>query len=276
MFDYFIEKKFYGDTKRLARSINKLVKRGQRQARLCFICGVQRSGTTMVLELLNRSFDTEVFFEGDTRAYKQFGLRADNVIQELVENSSAKVMVIKNFTRAHLTREMLDSFFGARACWIFRNYESVILSNLRRFDQKRNYLDEIVQDRNAGVWRARGMTDETYHKIKSVYRPSINNESAQAIFWYYRNQLMFDQGLEEDNRVLVFDYDDLLASTRERLVSLCGHIGIRCNSHMVRHVRVPSAAPIKSLPIDAEVRAICDEMYARLRAAFVASSTAIQ
>ena len=263
-FEYLFEKKILGHAKNLRRGVTNLVNRQQKQPGVYFISGVQRSGTTMILEILNRSADTEVFFEGDGRAYRQFGLCSDRTLETLRAESSAAVLVVKNFTRAHLMSEMLNSFDEVKVCWAFRNYEDVISSNIKRFEQKRNFLDDIVKDRNAGVWRARGMTDVTYEQIRSVYHAGLNDESAQALFWYYRNQLLFDQNLNEDERVLVFDYDRLLSSTYEQLSILCRHVGIRCNNSMVKHVRIPTHSTNRSLLIDTRVRTLCNEMYDRL------------
>src|ERR1700721_775604 len=65
-----------------------------------FVGGVQRSGTEMVMDVLERSPDTRVFHEQDPRAFDRFELRADEVIRPLAR-SVAPCVVFNPFCDNH-------------------------------------------------------------------------------------------------------------------------------------------------------------------------------
>ena len=60
-----------------------------------FLCGVQRSGTNMIMNILDRSWKTQVFHESDPRAYLDYEMRPDETIRRLFLGSPAKSVIFK-------------------------------------------------------------------------------------------------------------------------------------------------------------------------------------
>ena len=229
-----------------------------------FVAGVHRSGTNMLMDILDASFETSVFHENDSRAFDNYIMREPRVIRSLIEHSRASVVVVKALHEAHRMRALLEDFAPAKGLWMIRYFADSVNSNLKRFPGNRNDLDAIVNDRRAGDWRGLGMADETYRIVKQHYRREMNDASANALFWYYRNQLFFDQGFDSDPRVLAIEYEELVRAPEPVIDVIAPFIGI-CASERMKRVS-HSESVRKNLPPDIapDVKALCEAMQQRL------------
>ena len=61
-----------------------------------FVGGVQRSGTEMMMAVLERSPETRGYHESDPRAFCEYQMRDLAVIRELVDPTHAPVVVLKS------------------------------------------------------------------------------------------------------------------------------------------------------------------------------------
>ncbi len=205
---------------------NRLVPNHARQRLTVFVAGVHRSGTNMMMNILERSWETDVFNEWDPRAYDENMLRDEAIIHELARKSPAPVTVIKVLHEAHDLRRLMEYFAPAKAIWMFRSYDDVINSSLHHWPGFRNKIDALVQDRKSADWRGSGMTDETHRIVREHYRPDMNDASAIALFWFYRNQLLFDQALDRDERVPLVRYEQLVSDNGKYAERLTNSLGI--------------------------------------------------
>ncbi len=233
--------------------------------RTVLVSGVQRSGTTALLEILDKSFYTNVFHEGNKLIYQNFMMKDLNTVNEVIAASPQAVVIVKALHEMSDIPSMLNVFPGARVIWIFRNFDDVVRSMTRKWPNGRNQLDEIVRDKSAGEWRSRGMTETTHQLLKDYYRQDMSDECANALFWWYRNRLLFDNNLVCDRRVIVVDYDELCREQNRGVDIICQHVGIAPNRRMVRHLRSPSR-PARPAMIDDRVRSVCSDMLRELRA----------
>lgn len=232
--------------------------------RTVFVAGVHRSGTNMLMQILEASYETDVFHENDERAFSTYMMRDLRIIRSLVTGSRAPVVVVKALHEAHKLTELLDTFAPATGFWMVRYFDDSVNSMLKRWPGIRNMIEALVEDRNAADWRGRGMTDETHAVVRAHYRPDISDATANALFWYYRNQLFFDQGLDHDPRVLAIDYEELVGGPDAQVEKIATFTGIPCTDKMRRISHSESVR--KSIPpdISADVRALCDAMHRRL------------
>jgi hypothetical protein len=228
-----------------------------------FVSGVHRSGTNMFMRFLDASHETTVYHETDPRAFECYAMRPPQVIQALVDRSRARVVVVKGLHEAHRISELLDRFEPARAFWIFRSFEGVINSSLNHWPGWHNKLDDIVRDRDAADWRGLGMTDETHALLRAHYRPGLSAASATALFWCYRNQLFFDQRLDEDPRVFTILYDEAVRAPDLVARRVASQLGIRSTPRMERVARLQDIANL-DLDIAADIRRLCEDMQDRL------------
>ncbi len=167
----------------------------------------------------------------------------------------------------HRMRQLVDRFTPAMGVWMFRHFDDMIRSHMKSFPGNREYLEQILDDRASGKFRGRGMTDATLAVLKSAWRPALNHPSAIALFWYYRSQLVFDQNLDEDDRILLIDYNRLCREPEAMASHIAGRLGLNYRPYMSGFISQQSVGKPPIEEIEPHIRALCDEMYARLTAA---------
>jgi hypothetical protein len=85
-----------------------------------FVVGCQRSGTTMLLNVLERSPLCRVYHEGDETVFSNYHLKEDAAIQKQVCKSLQQIVVFKPLNDLQHTDLLLETFPNAKAIWIFR------------------------------------------------------------------------------------------------------------------------------------------------------------
>jgi hypothetical protein len=230
-----------------------------------FVSGVQRSGTNMLMDMLEANLETDVFHEIDARAFANYELRPVAVLRGLVDNSKARVVILKALLDGDRILDLLREFAPAKALWMVRSFYDCVNSNLRQWPGGRNMIDDLVANRDKAEWRGRGMTDETYGVVRDHYRPEMNNASAQALFWYYRNQLFFDQNLDRDPRVLALSYEDTVHRPDVVLKRIGSFLGISVTPQMETIGHAASIGKNARPDIDERIVGLCEVMQQRLK-----------
>jgi hypothetical protein len=242
---------------------------GARQKHLVFVAGVQRSGTNMIMDLLEVSLATEVFHEIDSRAFDNYELRAPEVLAKLVRQTPAPLSVFKALCECQDVAYLLDRFISARCVWVYRHYRDVAASHVKLWSGMPGTIRRLCESGHAtDGWRGRGMSCATRDLLRSYWHEELNNESACALFWYFRNQLYFEQGLAQDPRVRLLNYDALLEQPHDYAGALYDFAGLTYLSDAGNMVKTPSSrAESRSCSvIDPPILALCDDMLVRLRA----------
>jgi hypothetical protein len=255
--------------KRVLHGIRGAVATSREQNRkVIFVSGVQRSGTTLVLRLLDRSWSTVVFHEHFQSAYRQNSLRELSVIGRLIEGAKAPALVFKALNDSDRIHQLLETFHSSRCIWVFRHYPDVVNSILRKWPGWRNQIDQMVAEPSLGGWRGRGMQEQTLRSLRSYYRMDLNDASANALFWLSRNQLLFDQHLQNDDRLLLLKYESLVLNPEGELARIQTLTGLQFGPRIYRMVSDASIGKETEPDIDPAIRIACDEMYEALCAAW--------
>ena len=237
------------------------------ERRPVFLAGVHRSGTNMMIETLEWHPQTQVFREGDPRAFDFFLMRSRPVIERLIDRSPADRVVFKALHETEQLRELLRLRPGAQAIWMFRDWRDVVNSILVRWPGHRNGVDRILQGVDTACWRGRGMREETRARLAAIYHPELDDAAVNTLFWIFRNQLLFDQELDSDPRVLLIDYDALMRDRAPQLTALAAFLDVPLPGRLLR---VASADKIRKKPpptVPPAIAALADEMLDRLRTA---------
>lgn len=231
-----------------------------------FVAGMQRSGTNMVMDVLERSPRTDVYHETDARAFDRFQMRDEATIRALVAGSRAPFFVIKALCELDLIRNLMETFSPARTLWIVRDVEDVVNSALHSFRNFPAQLERIVADRNSAQWRGRGMSDETHARLCELYHPGISEASSAALTWYFRNVLYFEQGLDRDPRVMLATYECLVTQPQTVFPDIFSFLGLDYSRWIGRIVHARSVGRRPPPSIEPGVKALCDGLTARFRA----------
>ena len=90
-------------------------------------------------------------------------------------------------------------------------------------------------------------------------------ETAAALFWWMRNGLYFELGLDRRDDVLLTSYQDMLATPSSAMQRICQFLGLHVPTGAHRaHLAARRRVGTRQLDIDPRVRALCDQLQDRL------------
>ena len=233
-----------------------------------FVVGLQRSGTNMLVRGLERAPEFEVHNENDRRAFSDFRLKPDATVQRIIARSRHDFVLFKPLCDSHRTRELLDLAPGARAIWVVRGVDDRVRSSVSKFgDSNLQALRAIAAGTGLDRWEAGGLSAQQRALLQEMDLDQMSAESASALLWCLRNETFFAQGLEQRADVSLVSYEQFCADPAGVMSDLCASLGFPYRDELVAGVRPrPPRAPAP-LPLDPRVRAMCDDMEARLGAA---------
>ncbi|HEY9150050.1 MAG TPA: sulfotransferase [Gammaproteobacteria bacterium] len=231
-----------------------------------FVAGVQRSGTNMLMDVLERSFVTDVIHERDRRAFERFQMREPAVIRALVEGSRGGNFIIKSLCELQHLTCLMEEFAPARTVWIVRDYNDVVNSMRVSFGNQAKQVKRIAKDRDSDGWQGQGMSDTTHALVKERVHPEITDVSAAALIWYFRNQLFFDQGFDRDPRVLLVRYESLVTQPTLEFQRIFAFLELPYRPWHSRKVVAHSIRKARQPEIEPAVRELCEAMTARFEA----------
>ena len=238
---------------------------GVRPGLHAFVVGAQRSGTNMVMNILDRSYDTTVYHERDPRAFDEYLMRSPETIDNLIVRARAPVFVIKALCEMDRLPWLMERFAPARVIWVVRHYDDAVNSSLRSFSKVPDQVSALVDDPDSHVWMGKGMSRETHARLRELHYPGMNDASRVALFWYTRNRLLFDTGIAGDPRVMLVSYERLVTNPHTELAALFAHLGLDYGDGLAANVTPRSVRKAPAPDIDPEVRAACDALLPRLQ-----------
>ncbi len=240
----------------------------KQQQRVVFVAGVQRSGTNMMMDVLERSFETDVYHERDSRAFDNYQMRDVKVIQPLVAQSKAPCFIVKSLCELQRLSRLMDEFKidesrPAKMIWVNRHYFDVVSSMLVSFRNQANQVKRIAADRHSDGWLSGGLSDETYEHIQMLVHPDISDASAAALTWYFRGILFFEQGFDTDPRVQLVQYETLVTEPQAEFARIFGFLGLEYSQRVSSKVFGSSVRRRSPPEIDAPILALCSSLATR-------------
>ncbi len=147
---------------------------------------------------------------------------------------------------------------------MFRHYQDVISSKLKKFNSEVSYLEAIV-NRESSDWRSEGVSDEVHEIVSEYYSPDMMRSDAAGLAWYARNVLFFEQSLGQSERVLLCNYADLVAHPEDVIERIYSFIGLRPPSAspggQVFKTSVGKGQDVKLSP---EIQLLCSSLFEQL------------
>lgn len=242
-------------------------KRGVPQ-QVIFVAGTQRSGTNMLVEILERSRHTDVYREADPRAFVDYQHKPLPELTRVLRASPARYVVVKALCELQDLNSLLDVFAPARAVWMLRHYDDVTNSATELWRKMPLFLGEIVRRPDGGEagWRAGGVSDALRAELARHWHADLDNPTACALFWWLRNSLFFEQGLERDSRVRLVPYEALVTDPHRRVPPLFEFMQIPFEPRVMARVTARSVRKHAAPAIAPAVRELCDGLLARFQA----------
>lgn len=234
-------------------------------ARAAFVFGAQRSGTTLLLACLDKSMEIEVLGE-ESRAMKNYRIRSDEEIREIVRTSPHKVVLFKPLTDSHKARHFLALCGASSGIWAYRRAADRAYSAVQKFgDHNLQVLSALASGKMLDSWQAQGLTETELGIIRSFDYADLSAQAAAAVFWLIRNSLFFSNGLEKEDKVLPVAYEDIVSDPQGMIRGICRFIGCEYDHRMTDDVHAKSVGR-KEVDIPPSIIEMCDGMYDRLKA----------
>lgn len=239
---------------------------------LVFIQGCQRSGTSMTYWIFERDLRVKIYREASDLssqdAIERIRLNPLPAVKDTLAKDRVPMVVMKPLVESQRANELLEYFPGSKIIWLYRHYQDVASSNLKAFgkDQGIEDLRPIVlqEPRN---WRSEKVSQETRETIRRYFSEAMNPYDAAALFWYARNQLFFDQGLDHDPRVMMCRYEELVRRPSDVMQRLYTFIGVPYpGNKIVKDVHPQSIGKGRRSRLSTEVEGLCEALLERLDA----------
>jgi hypothetical protein len=235
-----------------------------------FVVGVQRSGTNMLVRGLERSPEFEVRNENDGEAFDRFHLRPDPQIRALVERSGQAYVLFKPLIDSHRTNELLHGLgtpSPGRAIWAVRGVDGRVRSSVAKFGDSNLQALRRIAAGDTGIWQAGGLSEERLALIRSLDLAGMTPESGAALFWFLRNGLYFDLGLDRRPDVMLASYEATVADPEAAVGRVCAFLDFPYRPELSAHVDRRAAGTRPPLELDPRVRELCAGLEDRLSAA---------
>ncbi|KAA3637208.1 MAG: hypothetical protein DWP92_08250 [Armatimonadetes bacterium] len=248
-------------------------------ARAIYVVGAQRSGTNFLVRHLQQYPAVEVHNENSRAAFDRFLFKSDRTIAELIASSQQKAIVFKPLCDSHRTNELLDNIetpVESRAIWVYRAWQARARSAVAKFGSSNlDVLSAAAEETWGTSWQLSGVSEENREFVESLNFEGMSPESGSALFWFIRNSLFFDGGLDQRDDVLLVSYDRLTADPEHEFAIIERFVGLEGEQPMSTEQIRPASVP--ELPdIDPAVRQRCEELQRRLDAAWDAQEKRIE
>jgi hypothetical protein len=240
------------------------------ERRTLIILGCQRSGTTLMLDLFDEDPRTMTFPEFSTLSGvgEEGGIRLRPVrdVKAEIERMRAPITVLKPLVESQHADRLLDGLPNARVLWMFRGFESVAASNLNYFGPENGVRDlRLLLTNDPPNWRGELVPYSARAVLQEHYAPDMNPYDAAALFWWARNHLFFDLRLDERADVFVCGYEALVAKPRSVMDSIYDFCDLDPPARdTTKRIHSRARSRGASIAFSSDVRAVCEELQARL------------
>ena len=245
--------------------------RSDGQQTVVLILGCQRSGTSLTYWIFERDYNTKIYRESSALSsqdeVERLRLNPLPEIRETIARQDVPIVVMKPLVESQRARELLEALPGSKVLWLYRHYQDVASSNLKAFGMD-NGINDIrpIAAGDESNWRAQNATEETRAIIRRHFAEDMNPYDAAALFWYARNRLFFDQGLDRDpGRAMLCRYEDLAVDPARMMKRVYAFIGTPYpGNEIVQDVHPQSVGKGKKIAISPEVEQLCNDLWERL------------
>lgn len=235
-----------------------------------YIVGCQRSGTSMISHLFRLDWDTVTYDEISPLSSVDpvEGLRLNPLpeIRARILKDRAPLVVCKPLVESQNLDVLLDLFPVAKAIWMYRDFRAVVLSNLKFFGPDTGHRDLApILKGDQMNWRAEKLAPADRDIIRNLYSPEMDPHDAAALFWYARNSLFFSRGFDQDTRIRLCRYADLVTQPGEIMVQAYDFLERPYpGDRIVKDVFTGSRGRGRDLELSSPVRELCEKMLSRL------------
>jgi len=256
-----------------------------REARFLFVFGCQRSGTTLLKNLIGLDafvndageYGAQWFLQAPYGAPEYLRARHFEDLEAGRRAERSRLILVKPLHDTQRIPEFLKAYPDSPVVFAFRLYEGVVRSHLSYYTTGRGkrygteghdpfaYVGGILASAPP-TWKNEHHLPEHAAQLDRLWPMAKTEADVYALYWLSRNRLYFDLGVED--RVALIHYEKLLEAPRESLKQLSQHIRHRIPSRNALILTSPETDAKKTpLEIHPEIRTACEELEVRLAGA---------
>lgn len=257
----------------LYKSYRQLVLSKPTKQRILFILGCQRSGTSLMTRIFFRDIYAKVYRESSklsSQDIEKLRLNSLDLVQKNFENEKAPLIVLKPLVESQNTPQLLDFFANSAGLWLYRHYKDVAISNLRAFGMTNGIADlrPIIENQVAN-WRSEKVSCATRAIIAEHFVETMNPHDAAALFWFARNQLFFELGLESHPRVFLCQYEALVTQPKSIMREIYKSIGCTYpGDQIISEVHANSLKRGGNIQLSPPIEKLCNELWERINCVY--------
>lgn len=236
-----------------------------------FIFGCQRSGTTMLSKIFKQDLNTKIY--GELKLSKDNGLRLkpDEVVEKILAQERASLLVAKPLVESQQAARLLNRFAGAKGIWVYRHYQDVANSSLTKFGTGSaiKNLRPIAHPNLPTDWASENVSEATRQFVGQHFSEAMPPQSAAALFWYARNQLYFEQALDENQNMFLCQYEMLVSEPGEMMRRIYNFLELPYpGDHLISEVHTNSINRGSHIQPTQNLDQACAALLAQLNDAF--------
>jgi len=253
--------------------INKLInyfRKDKKNKDILFILGCQRSGTTMILNIFKKNANVKTYgeFSELSSCDKENGIRLNplTVVEKQIANNQEGLIVLKPLVESQNALNLLNYFNGSKALWMYREYKDVALSNLSKWGLENGRKDIApIYNNEHGNWRSENLPNAIRKTIDENYSQDMNPYDAAALFWYVRNSLYIELGLDKNKNVMLCNYDSLVENPKNVFRLIYKFLSSKYpGDKLIRSINKKSVGKGEQIVISPKIDAICNNLYNKL------------
>lgn len=234
------------------------------------ILGCQRSGTTLVQQILQRDMRSKVYGEFSKLSSQdrehRIRLNPLDSVRDAINADRADLIVMKPLVESQNALKMLDAFENAKVLWMYRDFRDTAVSSINLFgpDVGLNELKSVIDNRK-GDWRAEGLSSELRDIVAANYSPDMDPHDAAGLFWFVRNSWLFEQNLQTNGRVMICSYENLVAEPASTIKKVYDFIGLEFpGEKILPSIYQESAGQGDDLQMSEEIQRLCSDLLGRI------------
>ncbi len=105
--------------------------------------------------------------------------------------------------------------------------------------------------------------------IAKYYSPEMNPYDAAALYWYVRNNFLYEQRLDQSPAVMMCKYEDFVMDPQSSMRKIYGFVNRPFpENDATERVHRSSIGKGSDTPLSPAIVAVCEEMLARLDATY--------
>ena len=242
---------------------------------LLFIVGCQRSGTTLLQHIFEQDWNTKVFAETGssvTRPSEGYQLRLKSLpqVQEEIDKTKAPFVILKPLVESQNSLELLDYFDGSKAIWIYRHFNDVIASKVKKFGLDSGIGDlQFIADGDESDWRMEKLPETVKNIVLKYFDKNMDPYIAAALFWYIRNQFVLELDLFNNRDVYILRYEDLVSDPKSYIQEIYQFLGRNFpGEDILGSVHSTSIGKGKGVNLPPDIYELCSELQSRIDHAY--------